>query len=168
MKQRSIQESSWSLRGESRDELENVRDFEQWALVISLIDFCWFGTPGIIIKKVDSEEARQYTKIHSDKILLSDEWKSSEPLYWITNLVMGEYSTLLRTLVFWNLSLKFIIVPLVSNAKRKILKSNKSELWNRFSYRGLPYFFEVGSQTFRNDYKRACGKKCHKGKSGIF
>ena len=75
MKQRSIQESSWSLRGESRDELENVRDFEQWALVISLIDFCWFGTPGIIIKKVDSEEARQYTKIHADKILLSDEWK---------------------------------------------------------------------------------------------
>ena len=42
-------------------------------LVILLIDFCWFGTPGIIIKKVDSEEARQYTKIHSDKILLSDE-----------------------------------------------------------------------------------------------
>jgi hypothetical protein len=31
--------------------------------------------------------------------------------------------------------------------------TNKSELWNRLSYRGLTYFFEVGSQTFRNDYK---------------
>ena len=39
-------------------------------------------------------------------------------------------------------------LTLVSNAKRKISKSNKSELWNRLSY-----FFEVGSQTFRNDYK---------------
>ena len=32
-----------------------------------------------------------------------------------------------------------------------IAKSNKSELWNRLSYRGLPYLFEVRSQTFRND-----------------
>ena len=30
-----------------------------------------------------------------------------------------------------------------------IKKSNQSELWNCLSYRGLPYFFEVGSQTFR-------------------
>ena len=48
----------------------------------------------------------------------------------------------------------FFIVPqrltLVSIAKRKISKSNKSELWNRLSYRGLSYFFEVGSETFRN------------------
>ena len=29
-----------------------------------------------------------------------------------------------------------------------IKKTNKSELWNHLSYRGLPYFFEVGSQTF--------------------
>ena len=35
--------------------------------------------------------------------------------------------------------------------KGTIKKMNKSELWNRLSYRGLPYFFEVGSQTFRND-----------------
>jgi hypothetical protein len=34
-----------------------------------------------------------------------------------------------------------------SNAKRKISKSNKSELWNRLSYRALPYFFEVGSRS---------------------
>ena len=51
----------------------------------------------------------------------------------------------------------FFIVPqrltLVSNAKRKISKSNKSELWNRLSYRGLLYFFEVRSQTFRNNCK---------------
>jgi hypothetical protein len=49
--------------------------------------------------------------------------------------------------------LSFLLSPNVSNAKRKTSKSNKSELWNRFSYRGLPYFFEVGSQTFRTDYK---------------
>ena len=30
-------------------------------------------------------------------------------------------------------------------------KSNKSELWNRLSYRGLPYLFEVRSQTLRNN-----------------
>jgi hypothetical protein len=51
----------------------------------------------------------------------------------------------------------FFIVParltLVGNAKRKISKSNKLDLWNRFSYRGLSYFFEVGSQTLRNDCK---------------
>ena len=34
-----------------------------------------------------------------------------------------------------------------------IEKSNKSELWNRLSYRGLPYHFEVRSQTFRNECK---------------
>jgi hypothetical protein len=56
---------------------------------------------------------------------------------------------------FWFIYLFFVPqrLTLVSNAKRKISKSNKSELWNRLSYRGLPYFFEVGSQTFRNDYK---------------
>ena len=40
---------------------------------------------------------------------------------------------------------------LVSNAKGNLAKSNKSELWNRLSYRGLPYHFEVRSQSFRND-----------------
>ena len=39
----------------------------------------------------------------------------------------------------------------VSNAKGIIAKLNKSELSNRLSYRGLPYLFEVRSQTFRND-----------------
>ena len=34
-----------------------------------------------------------------------------------------------------------------------IEKSNKSELWNCLSYRGLPYHFEVRSQTFRNECK---------------
>ena len=51
----------------------------------------------------------------------------------------------------------FFIVPqrltLVSNAKTKISKSNKSELWNRLTYRGLPYVFNVGRQTFKNDYQ---------------
>ena len=32
-----------------------------------------------------------------------------------------------------------------------IAKSNKSELWNRLSYRGLPYLFEVRSQTLKNN-----------------
>ena len=32
-----------------------------------------------------------------------------------------------------------------------IAKSNKSELWNRVSYRDLSYLFEVRSQTLRND-----------------
>ena len=29
-----------------------------------------------------------------------------------------------------------------------IANSNKSELWNRLSYRGLSYFFEVGNRTY--------------------
>ena len=41
----------------------------------------------------------------------------------------------------------------VSNAKGNVAKSNKSELWNRLSYRGLPYHFEVRSQSVRNDCK---------------
>ena len=40
---------------------------------------------------------------------------------------------------------------IVSNAKGNLAKSNKSELWNHLSYRGLPYHFEVRSQSFRND-----------------
>ena len=42
---------------------------------------------------------------------------------------------------------------LVSNAKGNLAKSNKSELWNRLLYRGLPYHFEVKSQSSRNDCK---------------
>ena len=42
---------------------------------------------------------------------------------------------------------------LVSNAKGNLAKSNKSEVWNRLSYRGLPYFFEVRSQSLRNNSK---------------
>ena len=40
---------------------------------------------------------------------------------------------------------------LVSNAKGNLAKSNKSELWNRLSYRGLIYHYEVRSQSFRNN-----------------
>ena len=40
---------------------------------------------------------------------------------------------------------------LLSNAKGNLAKSNKSELWNGLSYRGVPYHFEVRSQSFRND-----------------
>ena len=41
-----------------------------------------------------------------------------------------------------------------SNAKGNIAKSNKWKLWNRLSYRGLPYLFEVRSQTFRYDFQK--------------
>ena len=34
-----------------------------------------------------------------------------------------------------------------------IAKSNKSELWNRLSYLGLPYLFEVRSQTLFYDFQ---------------
>ena len=46
-----------------------------------------------------------------------------------------------------------ILLYSVRNAKGNIAKSNKSELWNCLSYRGLPYLFEVRSQTFRNNCK---------------
>ena len=53
----------------------------------------------------------------------------------------------------------FFVVPprptLGSNAKRKISKSNKSELWNCLSTEVCLPFFKVGSQTFRNDYKNS-------------
>ena len=42
---------------------------------------------------------------------------------------------------------------LVSNAKGNVAESNKSELWNRLSYRGLPYHFEVRRKSVRNDCK---------------
>ena len=42
---------------------------------------------------------------------------------------------------------------LVSITKGNTVKSNKSELWNFLSFRGLPYLFEVRSQTFRNNCK---------------
>ena len=35
-----------------------------------------------------------------------------------------------------------------------IEKSNKSELWNRLSYRGLPYHFEVRSQSIFYDFQK--------------
>ena len=67
------------------------------------------------------------------------------------------YSETFENCTYFLYVYKWYIVPkrltLVSNAKRKISKSNKSKLWNRLSYRDLPYFFEVGSQTFTNDYK---------------
>ena len=33
--------------------------------------------------------------------------------------------------------------------QKDISKSNKLELWNHLSYRGLPYFFELSDQTFQ-------------------
>ena len=59
--------------------------------------------------------------------------KSSKVMIYLTFLYLKFYCTL------------------VSIAKGNIAKSNKSELWNRLSYRDLPYLFEVRSQTIRND-----------------
>ena len=57
-----------------------------------------------------------------------------------------------KVLIYLTLLYFIFYCTLVSNAKGNIAKSNKSELWNRLSYRGLPYLFEVRSQTsFRND-----------------
>ena len=47
------------------------------------------------------------------------------------------------------------ILTLLSNTKKNISKSNKSELWNRLSYRDLPYFFEgLGNETAITIYSR--------------
>ena len=43
---------------------------------------------------------------------------------------------------------------LVSNAKGNLAKSNKSEFWNRLSYRDLPYHFEVRSQSLFYDFQK--------------
>ena len=57
----------------------------------------------------------------------------------------------LKVLIYWTL-LYFLLQYLQEYSKIwNIAKSNKSELWNRLSYRGLPYLFEVRRQKFRND-----------------
>ena len=56
-----------------------------------------------------------------------------------------------KVLIYLTLLYFIFYCTIVSNAKGNLAKSNKSELWNRLSYRGLPYLFEVRSQTFRND-----------------
>ncbi len=58
-----------------------------------------------------------------------------------------------KVLIYLTLLYFIFYCTLVSNAKGNIAKSNKSELWNRLSYRSLPYLFEVRSQTFRNNCK---------------
>jgi hypothetical protein len=47
---------------------------------------------------------------------------------------------------------------LVSNAKGNIAKSNKSELWNRLSYRGLPYLFEPNFQEQLQNFEVTASK----------
>ena len=58
-----------------------------------------------------------------------------------------------KVLIYLTLLNFIFYCTLVSNAKGNLAESNKSELWNRLSYRGLPYLFEVRSQTVRNDCK---------------
>ena len=56
-----------------------------------------------------------------------------------------------KVLIYLTLLHFIFYCTLVSIAKGNVAKSNKSELRNRLSYRGLPYLFEVRSKTFRND-----------------
>jgi hypothetical protein len=60
-----------------------------------------------------------------------------------------------KVLIYSTLLYFIFYSTLVSNAKGNIAKSNKSELGNRLSYRGLLYLFEVRNQTYRNDYKNS-------------
>ena len=58
-----------------------------------------------------------------------------------------------RVLIYLTL-LHFLLHYLQGYCKiGNIEKSNKSELWNRLSYRGLPYHFEVRRKSVRNDCK---------------
>ena len=52
-----------------------------------------------------------------------------------------------KVLIYLTLLYFIFYCTLVSNAKGNLAKSNKSELWNRLSYRSLPYLFEVRSQS---------------------
>ena len=70
------------------------------------------------------------------------------------NLEKGRQTSVWETVpTFWFISLWYLsfCITYKSSLWGTIKKSNKSERWNRFSYRGLPSFFEVGSQLFRND-----------------
>ena len=65
-------------------------------------------------------------------------------------LCMTNGSKVLIHLTFLNF---IFYCTLVSNAKGNLAESNKSELWNHLSYRGLPYIFKMRSQTVRNECK---------------
>ena len=58
-----------------------------------------------------------------------------------------------KVLIYLTLLYFIFYCTLVSNAKGNVAKSNKSELLNRLSYRGLPYHFEVRRKSVRNDCK---------------
>ena len=59
-----------------------------------------------------------------------------------------------KVLIYLTLLYFIFYCTLVSNAKGNLAKSNKSELWNRLSYRGLPYHFEVRSQFLFYDFQK--------------
>ena len=59
-----------------------------------------------------------------------------------------------KVLIYLTLLYFIFYCTLVSNAKGNLAKSNKSELWNRLSYRGLPYHFEVRSQSLFYDFQK--------------
>ena len=58
-----------------------------------------------------------------------------------------------KVLIYLTLLYFIFYGTLVTNAKGYVAKSNKSELLNRLSYRGLNYHFEVRRKSVRNDCK---------------
>jgi hypothetical protein len=58
-----------------------------------------------------------------------------------------------------------LVLQSVGNGKRKIAKSNKSELWSYLSYRGVLYIFEVNSSFFRFNFERPLISMTSKGQS---
>ena len=63
---------------------------------------------------------------------------------------------------FWKFDIFIFAILTRISLWGTIKKTNKSELWNRLSYRGPPYFFVVGSQTFRNYCKILRSQPIHK------
>ena len=69
-----------------------------------------------------------------------------------TNLEKVRQTSVWQTVPkFWFIWLWYIYFCIIY--KSKSLRNNKKELWHHLSYRGLSYSFEVGSQTFKTDYK---------------
>ena len=62
------------------------------------------------------------------------------------------FDKLLQSSDFFDFDI-FLFALLITRVSLWGTIKTKSEHWNSLSYRGLPYFFEVGSQTFRNDYE---------------
>ena len=93
----------------------------------------------------------EFSLIISDRFSDNCSWKfGSSPWKGKVDLCMTNGS---KVLIYLTL-LRFLLHYLQEYSKTwNIEKSNKSELWNRLSYRDLPYHFEVRRKSVRNDCK---------------